>query len=87
MNMTYLTMWAGHSYKIDKKYLYMNYKSNYLCDYCRVKIRLKNDNINPGVIKGMVKLEEVNKPDEKQIDDYEVPVSPKWEMVDICKIY
>ena len=65
----------------------MNDKSNYLCDICRVIIRLKNDNINPGIISGTVKIEEVNKPDEKQINDYEVPVPPKWDMVDICKIY
>lgn len=61
----------------------MNDKSNYLCDICRVIIRLKNDNINPGIISGTVKIEEVNKPDEKQINDYEVPVSPKWDTVDI----
>ena len=46
----------------------MNNKSNYLCDYCRVIIRLTNDNINTGVISGTVKLEEVYKPDEKQTD-------------------
>ena len=61
-------IWAGHFYKIDKKYLYMNDKSNYLCDYCRVIIRLRNDDIHQGVISGIVKLEEVNKPDEKSID-------------------
>jgi len=65
----------------------MNDKTSYLCDICKVIIRLKNDNKNPGIISGIVKIEEVNKPDEKQIKDYEVPVPPKWDMMDICKIY
>lgn len=81
-----MNTFAGHSYNINKKYLYMNDKTDFLCEYCMVKITLKNNNLMPGVISGVVRIEEVYKPDEKQIKDYEAPAPPKWETMDICNI-